>query len=114
MEAEMAFAGLNVTFGSIQMSQAQQVAIAPIYGPASASENMAAGATSAVSCPAGKNGFASMVSVYAAADSWVTIGQGTPADPSAASPTGGKRFIPAATLVDIFCSPGDKVRWSLA
>lgn len=113
----MAFAGLNVTFGFIQASapSGQQItAIAPIYGPSTASQTMAAAATSTVSAASGKSlALVPMASIYAAADSWVTIGQNPP-DPAVDQPVGGRRFIPATTPIDIFCSPGDKVRWSAA
>lgn len=116
----MAFAGLNVTFGWIlapvagQVGGAQSLTPAPIYGPSSASQNMAAAATSAVAAVKGPNvGYFPMVSIYAANDSWVTIGANPP-DPSVDQPSGGRRFIPATTLIDVFCNVGDKVRWALA
>lgn len=120
----MALVGLNVTFCSIYTSSIgsqDRVAIAPIYGPTVASQNMAVAATSTVACPSpASQGLVPMVSIVAALDSWVTIGQ-NPADPSLAAPSGGKRFIPGAVAgvlpsvpVDIFCAPGDKVRWALA
>ncbi len=111
----MAFAGLNVTFGFIKTSNNQPLSPAPIYGPMTSSDNMGSPGTSAVSAPEPTPNTTSipMASVYAAVDSWITVGI-DPADPSEDSPIGGKRFIPATTVIDFFCNPGDFVRWDTA
>lgn len=114
----MAFAGLNVTFGTLVIQNG--VAVAPIYGPATASENPAApsaGSAVAPSRPAQGNqpGIVNMpiASVWAAADSWICFGPlGGINDPSVA--TSGRRFIPITTLVDVFVNPGDSFRWTTA
>lgn len=113
----MPFAGFNVTFGYFQTSNSQGVA--PLYGPMTGSQNMTVGAgeTSQAVAPTPSSispGLAyPMASVYAAADSWICVGA-VPGDPTASSPVNGRRFIPALTLIDFLCNPGDKVRWSLA
>lgn len=109
----MAFAGLNVTFAIAAANSNQGISIVPIYGVSLASQNMAAAATS-IACPSViKTIGAAMAVIYAAADSWVTIGPNPP-DPSIDQPAGGRQFIPATTLIPIFCEVGDKVRWSAA
>lgn len=110
----MTFAGFNVTFGLIQTSSQQPVTPAPIYGPSESSQTMAAATTSSVAATGGPNpSYVPMASFYSSADAWVTIGP-NPADPSVDQPIGGRRIIPAQTLIDVFCSVGDKVRWALA
>lgn len=113
----MAFSGFNVTFG-VMMMNSGRTTLAPIYGPSVASNNMASAGTSSVaaaeiSTPAFPYAQQCVASVYSSADAWMTIGP-IPADPSADTPTGGRRFVPAATAIDFLCLPGDKVRWSPA
>lgn len=112
----MAFQGINFTFGFILApgssanGPGQPISPAPIYGPSSASQNFTGGVgTTTNGAPTPAKGQFAMVSVYAAADSWVTIGP-TPADPNGDMPSGGRRFIPATTAIDIFCNAGDKAR----
>lgn len=108
----MAFAGLNVTFGYLFVNQ-QQLGVSPVYGPNMSSNNMTVAGTSSVSAPVSTSVQTPLASVYAAVDSWITVGP-TPPDPSVDSPAGGRRFIPATVMVDFLCEPGDKVRWAPA
>lgn len=105
----MAITGLVVTFGSILANSIQGVTSAPIYGPASGGGDTltVAGMAGGAAPQPPKAGFIPMVSLYAAADWYVTIGK-NPTDPSVA--TSGRRAIPAGKTVDIFCDIGDKVR----
>lgn len=126
----MALSGLNVTFGWIIASPPEAAgapagyspSAAPIYGPSSDSQLMAAAATSTKVATRGANPtYLPCVSIISSADAWVTIGAAPP-DPSVDQPTGGRRFIPAYNpsggaafqSIDIFCAVGDKVRWALA
>lgn len=107
----MAFAGFNVTFGYVRVNKAGQIMV-PIYGPSASSNNITAPATStafpSTSPPAG-SGWEPVASLYAAADSWVTVGPNPP-DPGSDAPAGGRRLIQATTPTDILCSVGDKIR----
>lgn len=106
----MAFAGLHVAFGYMKRSPANT---APIYGPLISAETMAAAGTTSAKAPAEPSGLIGdpMASVRSSADAWISVGA-NPVDPTVI--TNPRRFVPANTTVDFFCSPFDRVRWALA
>lgn len=107
----MAFSGLHVTFGYVGGPPNSGPATTPIYGAMTSADDPATGTTSTASAPTGTAGQFPMASVYAAADSWLCVGA-SPSDPLQA--TSVRRFIPATTVVDFFCAPGDKIKWVAA
>lgn len=110
----MSFTGLNVTFGFILKTSLEPITPAPIYGPSTASQNMAAPGTSTVIALAGPNSsYTPAAFIYAAVDSWITFGP-SPADPSADMPLGGRHFIQGGTPKEVFVAIGDKFRWAIA
>lgn len=109
----MAFAGVNVTFGYV--SQSYGDAIGDVIHPYPlGSQNGTNPFTTTAGCPSppsGEKGIC-MATIYAAADSWITVG-GTPADP-ASDPAGGRIFVKASTYQFVLVKPGDKVRSAAA
>lgn len=106
----MAFSGLHVTFG-YSGGHGSRSKGTPIYGKMTSSELPASGTASVAVAPAILDDRDPMASVYAVADSWLTVGP-APADPNVAAST--RRFIPATTLIDFICDAGDKIRWVAA
>jgi hypothetical protein len=80
-----------------------------LLGRAMWSQTMAsAGTTTRVAPDISDSERESIFSLYASADIYYALG----VTPDAA--TGTRRFLPAATAVDVFAQPGDKVAWILA
>lgn len=121
----MSFTGFLVSFGYLLKAPAPSgglnagQAVAPIRGPATLSQLFAATAAGTTTSGAPHipatgpqaNLYIVAVSLATAVDAFYTIGP-TPADPL--TDTGARRVLFAGTDIDIFCSPGDKVRWAPA
>lgn len=116
----MALVGLSITFHELIMNADRQVP-APVYGPSIGSDNPQTPGVASIACPTPTGGVNPLtqlvcVSCRAAVDSWVTVGA-SPGDPTQASPVGGRTYVPGINTspmpTDIFCSPGDKVKYAV-
>ena len=91
---------------------------APIFGQAVWSENIAAGTTAHTAPVAGVAGAGTgrpVFQVVAAAASWVATGPVPDAGQAVSTVLQTSReYVPAATLVNIYVNPGDKLAWILA
>lgn len=109
----MAFAGVNITFGYVSQSFGDAIGDV-VHAYPMLSYNVTNPATTTLGCPtppSGEKGI-TLATVYAAADSWITVGA-TPPDP-AADGAFGRILIKASTYQFVLVKPGDKVRTAAA
>lgn len=104
----MAFSGLHIVCGYAGSSISRDTS-QPILGRLAWSEAPSSGVTSTNAAPDVRDAEGQpLFRIRASADSWVSIG----ATPNA---TSGKRIlVAAATDVDIFAEPGDRLQWVAA
>lgn len=103
----MAFTGLTVACGFAVGDNSDNKSHQPIMAKAVWSEEPASGVATTNSAP-GETGMDPIMRIYAAADSWISVGP----NPDASS--GPRLLVPALTVYDIYVSAGDKLEWVAA